>query len=58
MKQKIAFISLVNLGDHDVGILRSVTLGKGTKSDPRRLDCLPEVFHFIIGVLQYLVRHM
>jgi len=34
MKQKIAFISLVNLGHHDVGILRSVTLGKGTKNDP------------------------
>jgi len=34
MKQKIAFISLVNLGHHDVRILRSVTLGKGTKNDP------------------------
>lgn len=34
MKQKIAFISLVNLGHHDVGILRSVTLGKGLRMTP------------------------
>jgi hypothetical protein len=57
MTQKIEFICLVNLRHHDVGILRCATLGKGTKNDP--VDYIAYLkFFVIIGVLQYLVRHM